>query len=51
MALNVLYTNKEKIYLVYVSEHNSKNDKQVISLTIQNGKGCLYVSSKNCQHY
>ena len=51
MAPNVLYTNKEKIYPVYVSEHNLKNDKEVIFLTIQSGKGCLYVSSKNYQHY
>ena len=27
--LNVLYVKKEKIYLSYVSKHNSNRDKQV----------------------
>ena len=30
IALNVLYTKKEKIYPPYVSKHNSIREKQVI---------------------
>ena len=37
-ALNVLYAKKEKIYLAYVSKHNSNREKQVTLLMISNGK-------------
>ena len=40
IALNVLYTKKEKIYPPYVSKHNSVREKQVILLIIPNGEGC-----------
>ena len=30
---------KKKIYLAYVSKHNSNREKQVILLIIPNGKG------------
>ena len=30
IAINVLYAKKEKIYPVYVSKHNSNQEKQVI---------------------
>ena len=42
IALNVLYTKKEKIYPAYVSKHNSNREKQVILLTIPNGEGWHY---------
>ena len=38
-ALNVLHTKKGKIYLAYVSKHNSNREKQVILLMIPNGEG------------
>ena len=37
IALNVLYTKKEKIYPAYVLKHNSNREKQVILLMILNG--------------
>ena len=39
IALNILYTKKEKIYPAYVSKHNSNREKQVILSTIPNGEG------------
>ena len=39
IALNVVYTEKEKIYLAYVSKNNPNREKQVIVLTIPNGRG------------
>ena len=36
IALNVLYTKKEKIPPAYVSKHNSNREKQVILLMIPN---------------
>ena len=36
IALNVLYTKKQKIYPVYVSRHNTNHGKQVIFLMISN---------------
>ena len=41
---NVLYPRKENLYLVYVSKHNSNHEKQVILLTIPNGKGWHYLA-------
>ena len=38
IALNVLHDKKENIYPTYVSKHNSKHEKQVISLMILNGE-------------
>ena len=37
LALNVMYAKKEKIYLAYVSKHNSNLEKKVIFLMILNG--------------
>ena len=36
IALNVLYSKKEKIYRAYVSKNNSNCQKQVILLMISN---------------
>ena len=44
IALNVLYTKKEKIYPHYVSKHNSIREKQVILLIIPNGERCEAMS-------
>ena len=38
IALNVLYTKKEKIYPAYISKINSNREKQVILLMIPNGQ-------------
>ena len=38
IALNVLYTKKEKIYSGYVPKHNSNLENQVILLIIPNGE-------------
>ena len=38
-AVNVLYAKKGKIYLAYVSKHNSNHEKQVILLMIPHGEG------------
>ena len=35
-----MYAKKEKIYLAYVSKHNSNREKQVILLMIPNEEGC-----------
>ena len=43
IALNVLYAKKEKVYLAYVSKHNSNREKQVIFLMIPNGEGWHYL--------
>ena len=52
IALNVLYAKKEKIYLAYVSKHNSNREKQVILLMILNGEKWHYLAvKKNYQHY
>ena len=52
IALNVLYAKKEKIYPVYVSKINSKQEKQVILLMIPNKKGWHYLAvTKKYQHY
>ena len=39
IALNVLYTKKEKLHPAYISKHNSNREKQVILLMILNGEG------------
>ena len=39
IALNVFYAKNEKIYPNYVSNQNSKREKQVILLMISNGEG------------
>ena len=58
IALNVLYTKKEKVYLASVSNHNSNREKQVILLMISNREGCEAksegrVAKSDCQqsHY
>ena len=51
IALNVLYTKKEKIYPAYVSKHNSEREKQVIFLMIPNAEGWHYLVVKTYQHY
>ena len=38
IALNVLYSKKEKIYLPHVSKHNSNREKQVVLSIIPNGE-------------
>ena len=35
MALNVLYAKKEKLYLDYLSKHNSNREEHVILLMSQ----------------
>ena len=39
IALNVLHTKKEKIYLPYASKKNSNRQKHVILLVIPSGEG------------
>ena len=46
IALNILNAKKEKVYLVYVSKHNSNGEKQVILLMILNGKGWDFLAVK-----
>ena len=46
IALNILYAKKEKIYLGYVSKHNSNRENQVIILMISNGEGWHYLAIK-----
>ena len=41
-ALNVLYSQTEKIYPAFVSKYNSKRGKQVIPLMVLNGRGWHY---------
>ena len=45
LALNILYTKREKTYSTYVLKHNLNREKQVILLMIPNGEGwhCLAV--------
>ena len=49
IALNVLYIprNTKTISLAYRSEHNNKRKKQVILLTISNGKKQHYLAVNN----
>ena len=51
IALNVLYTEKEKIYPAYVSKYNSNHEKQVILLMISNGEICEAKSEVQQWHY
>ena len=46
IALNVLYTEKEKISPGYVSKNHSNRKKQVILLMTLNGKGWHYAKVK-----
>ena len=46
IALNVLYAEKEKIYLAYILRHNSNREKQVILLMIPNREGWYYLVVK-----
>ena len=40
IAVNVLYTKKEKIYPAYLSKNNSNFAKQVTLFMIPNGEKC-----------
>ena len=40
IAVNVLYTKKEKIYPAYLSKNNSNFEKQVTLSMIPNGEKC-----------
>ena len=42
IALNVLYSKKEKRYLAFVSKHNSHREKSIILLMISNGEKQCY---------
>ena len=46
IAINVLYAKKEKIYPVYVSKHNSNQEKQVILWMIPHWEGRHYLAVK-----
>ena len=46
IAQNILYAKKEKIYLAYVSKHNSNCEKQVILLIISSGEKWHYLAVK-----
>ena len=46
ISVNVLYAKKGKIYLAYVSKHNSNCEKQVILLIIPDGERWLYLAVK-----
>ena len=46
IAFNVSHAKKEKVYLAYVSKHNSNREKQVIILMTSNGEGWLYITVK-----
>ena len=46
IALNVLYTEKQRIYPAYVSKYNSNCEKQVVLLITQNGEGWYYLVVK-----
>ena len=46
IALNILYSKKEKIYPACVLKHNLKLEKQVILLMLPNGKGWHYLAAK-----
>ena len=46
IAIDVLHTKKEKIYLSYVSKHKSNREKHAIRLMIPNGERCYYIGIK-----
>ena len=50
ITLNVFYAEKEKIYPVYVSKHNSNREKHVILLMIPNREK-REAKSKGWLHY
>ena len=41
-----MYAEKEKVYIAFVSKHNSKWEKQIILLIIPNRKGWHYLVVK-----
>ena len=45
IALNVLYSKKEKIYPAYVSKQNSNREKQVI-LVMTSNRQMTYLAAK-----
>ena len=45
IALNILYAEKEKIYSVYVSKHNSNREKQVILVMFPSGEGWYFCAA------
>ena len=47
IALNVLYVKKEKIYLAYISNHNSNREKRVILLIFPKREKWLFLAVKN----
>ena len=52
IALNDLYSKKEKIYPAYVSKYNSNHEKQVILLIIWNREKWNYLAvKKEIQYY
>ena len=46
IALNIFYDKKEKIYLAYVSRHNTSREKQVVCFMIPNGGRWHYIAVK-----
>ena len=46
MALNICMVKKKKIYLAYISKHNSDSEKQVILLMIPNREKSHYLPVK-----
>ena len=46
MALNICMVKKKKIYLAYISKHNSDSEKQVILLMIPNREKSHYLPLK-----
>ena len=50
IALNILYSKKEKIYPACVLKHNLKLEKQVILLMLPNEKGWHYLAAKKKQN-
>ena len=50
IALNIFYTKNEKIYPSYVSKHNLKREKQVITLMIPNKEGWTYITVKKISY-
>ena len=51
IAVNVLYTKKEKIYPAYLSKNNSNFEKQVTLLMIPNGEKCWAKFKRPWWHY
>ena len=51
MLLIFCLWKKKKIYLAYVSKHNSNGEKQVTLLLIANGEGCKTKSEGRWWHY